>query len=60
MSKRLDWSSVATFTTDAYYDIVAGYYDDEIECDFTKEKLSEARNIINSLVKYLEENDLVV
>lgn len=58
-NKKLNFEGVDTVTNDTYYDICNGYFNREIEDDYTREELQKAINVINSLVSYLEDNDLV-
>lgn len=57
--KALNWNGIETMTTDTYYDIVNGYFTDEIKDEYTKKELLKAITIINSLEHFLQENDLV-
>lgn len=56
---KLNWEGVEAITTDPYYDISNGYYTDEIEDEETRIKLKEAISVIESLIEYLNKNDLV-
>lgn len=61
MSKfELDFTGIETGTSDPYYDIMNGYFDEEIECEETKKALKKAKSVINNLYGFLEENDLVL
>lgn len=56
----LNWDGIESCASDTYYDIVNGYFDEEIKCEHTRKKLKEAVRVIESLVVYLGDNDLVV
>lgn len=58
-SKVLNFYGVESITTDLYYDITNGYYNNEIEDEYTREELKKAIQVIKVLSDYLQENELV-
>lgn len=58
-SKVLNFEGCETVTTDIYYDIVNGYYTNEINDEYTKTELQNAIKVINALESYLQEQELV-
>jgi len=57
--KRLNFNGVESITTDVYYDIINGYFTNQIEDENTKKELQKAIVVINELKRYLSENDLI-
>lgn len=57
--KKLNFEGVESITTDIYYDIINGYYTDEIKDEKTVKVLKKAISIIEKLADYLHEKDLV-
>lgn len=57
--QELNFKGVKSFTTDMYYDIINGYYTNEIKDENTKKELLRAIEIIEELAAHLCDNDLV-
>lgn len=55
----LNFEGVESFTNDTYYDIMNGYYRNEIKDEYTKVQLQKAIDVIEALAEYLQENELV-
>ena len=58
--KKLNFEGCESSTSDYYYDICNGYYNNEIKDKYTKDELKKAVSVIEALYRYLEENDLIM